>query len=189
MAIYFHPGRYRARIDKQAVVENKKGNPEVQLTIVILGRYANDTEVIPCTEGYQRTVFMTLSPLTIGTETKPGWVLQTLQSLGFNAQSFGQLDPAHEQACDLTGQEVDAVCQTNSYNGQDREKWSVRRPGGGGNAPGKPLERKGLKALDTKYGKVLKAVNKNAPPPADDANPDTPPGEDKPTPTEANIPF
>ncbi len=166
MATYYDEGRYLARITNQTFGENKNGNPEVQLTIKPVGQYAEqDKKVYEISDGTarERTIYLTLTEATIGSLDKPGWVLQTLNFLGFRGESFRELDPAEEGHHSFVGLEVDALCQHKEWNGNNQERWSILRPNGT-KAEVKRLEKKSIRGLDAKYGKLLKKLAKDVPP-------------------------
>ena len=169
MAAFYENGKYQALIVGQSLGENTMGNPEVQLRIKPIGIYDRTGEVSNFDGPYERTIYLVLTDATLGTPDKPGWVMQLLQFLGFNGTSFSQLDPAHPQAIDFTNKEVDAVCQVETYEGKDREKWNILR-GGSNNSPAKPLPNKAIRGLDAKFGKLLKSF-RGIPAPNSQANP------------------
>ena len=185
MSVYHEQGKYKVLIAGQQLGENKRGNPEVQLVIQPLGYFTRQGLEELATD-FTRTIYLTLTPQTVGTEGKPGWVLETLRYLGFNGTSFAELDPRHPNHINLTGQEVEALCNHNTHQGKQREDWSILRPRNG--APIKELEKKGLRALDAKFGKVLKATAAKAAarePTAAEAPADGAPAEND----NDNIPF
>jgi hypothetical protein len=150
----YEEGKYKARITGQTIGENKKGNPEIQLYIQPIGYYTPQGLEAGSYQ-WERTVFLTLTDKTIGTEKDPGWIMKLLWFLGFEGKSFAQLDQDHEQPHSFVGQEVDALCQHDNYQGKAIEKWSILT--GGAQRPAvKALANKGLRALDAKFGKVLK---------------------------------
>lgn len=157
MAAFYEPGKYRVRVTKQQFGENKNSNPELQLAIKPIGIY--EGEEPSDMEGlYDRTIFLTLTEGTLGTAEKPGWVMTTLLFLGFNGTSFAQLDPEHTKAISFVGKEFDARCDVEEYQGKEREKWNVLRPGTGSGGPAtKPIATKAVRALDAKFGKLLKS--------------------------------
>lgn len=160
MPAYYDRGKYRVKVVDQKLGENSKGNPEIQLVVQPLGIYAADGQVSTMHFPYTRTIFLVLTEGTIGTADQPGWVLLTLQYMGFNGKSFGDLDGSWK----CVGNEYDAICAHEEYEGKEREKWSIHRPASAGQGVAhKPLEKKGLRALDAKFGKVLKAVVNNTP--------------------------
>lgn len=165
MAVYFGEGRYRVRIESQAIAEGKKredgteGNPSLQIGIMPIGQYV-DNEIEEVHSLYGRTVYLPLTDGTIGTLDNPGWVLMTLRFLGWQGTSFSELDPNEQPCHSFVGLECDAICQHDEYQGKQREKWSIHRPRGQGEAIGKTLDKKGLKSLDAKFGKVLKSTAK-----------------------------
>lgn len=183
MAAFYTPGRYRVRIVGQVLAENKKGNPELQLKIQPIGYY-EQSEYVEHDFPYPRTVYLTLTEGTIGTPDKPGWIMELLRFMGFEGSSFGQLDPEAKDAVSFVGHEHDAICAVGDYEGREREKWSIYR-GGSGEAA-KPMEKKGIKALDAKFKALLKPKGKKE----KDAAPDQVPVAELATaPASQDIPF
>lgn len=168
MGVYHEEGKYRAKIVGQQLGENKHGNPELQLEIQLLAFYVQG-EPQTYHDDWTRTIFLPLTPGTLGTESKVGWVTETLHSLGFQGTSFSQLDPAQEDHHSFVELEIDALCRHSEFQGKRNEKWSVLRPGGN-KLPVKALEKKGLRALDAKFGKVLKSLGDKPKPVAADGS-------------------
>lgn len=151
MATYYEEALYDVKIISQQLRENNKGNPELVLGIKPF-RHADAGHNID--DGKPRAIYLTLTENTLGTPSNPGWVLQTLQWLGFTGTSFAQLDPEHPQAVLFEGKEVQALCKHEEYNGKENEKWSFWR--GRSNTAAKPVEKKTIRALDSKFKSLLK---------------------------------
>lgn len=77
MAAYYESGKYKARVTNQALVTNNKGNPEFKLVIKPIA-FVIEGQENPFEGDYNRTIYLTLTDATLGTPTKPGWVMQTL---------------------------------------------------------------------------------------------------------------
>jgi hypothetical protein len=172
MGVYNEAGKYRASIIKAEVTEakNDKHTPQVELTLDLIGIYdpKSNNELYECHKGnYPPVIYMSITDATMGTESEPGWVADTLAFLGFdgNFNNIGNLAP----------QEIDVLCQyekkTVGKEGQ-REKWSVLRPG----RRAQPVESKGIRGLNAKFSKSVKAAAKNkAEAPASKPQPAAPP--------------
>jgi hypothetical protein len=167
MSVYFDEGKYRVRIENQAISEGKKredgteSNPSIELQIMPIGKYEQN-ELESVYAQYGRTIFLPLSEGTIGTAENPGWVLLTLRYLGWKGESFAELDPSNSPCHSFVGVECDAICQHDEYQGKQKEKWSIFRPRQQGEGYGKPIDKKGLKTLDAKFQKALRATTKFA---------------------------
>jgi hypothetical protein len=191
MAAFYDRGRYQGKIVNQILGENSKGNPELQLVVQPTAMYDEKGEPCKLSFPYSRTIYLVLTEATIGTPETPGWVVQTLNALGFNGKSFGELEPGQPDSWSCIGQAVDLRCDHDEYEGKEREKWSIARKPNTNGTPTKTLEKKSLRALDAKYGKVLKVLAETAPAPTAEPTP----GADAPLPpppagrTEAEIPF
>ena len=143
-------GLYRVRIDNQQLGESQNGNPQIVLTFTPLGQYdMKDNSLFTC-PSEARSAFMTITDNTID------FILETLRHLGFQGNSFAQLDPDTTGFHDFRGVECDAYCKHDEYEGKTKEKWNISR--GKVTLNVKPLEKKDLRALDAKFGKKLKAT-------------------------------
>ena len=152
MAITYQNGKYVGRITEQALGKSKKkGTPEIQIRFAVLGAV---DPVDP--EGHllqapigERTVY-----LYITTNTAE-YVLRDLGRLGFDGDSFSKIDPQVAGWCDLTGKEVEFECRSETYDGEEREKWQVASA-----IHSTPLDTKQVQELDALYGRQLKAASK-----------------------------
>lgn len=182
--VHYEEGNYKAEITGQALVSNKKGNPELQLVIAPTTFEAPNGEQEPVRKTYPRTIYLTMTDATLGTESNPGWVFQTLQHLGFNRPSFSALDPADDNHQSFVGQTIEVSCKHDEYNGQNREKWSIYRTGAT-KTQGEPMEKKAIRQLDTKFSKLLKSTaNDKSAPKSTEAGDNTPSSGD-----DQDIPF
>src|SRR5688572_33509657 len=94
---HYEEGKYKVRIRSQGIVESKKadGHPSVQFVVEVLGMYGRGTDYSEFLEGEpDRSIFLTLAPGTMGTPSKPGWVVETLLFLGWSGKSLADLDPS-----------------------------------------------------------------------------------------------
>lgn len=152
---YYDEGTYRCKLGRQLLAENNHGNPEVQIPCWPLAKMEQDQTETPVNADRPRTVFLTITEGTIGDASRPGWVLLTLQFLGFNGTSFGQLDPGEPNSISFEDKEVLCSCTHNEYNGKTTEKWAIVRPGS--QFQGKPAPKKAVRELDAKFSKLLKS--------------------------------
>lgn len=156
MSVHYDQGRYSARITGQTLAVNRSGNPELQLQITPYQFHRQDGPVQLGTD-WPRTVYLALTEATLGTTDRPGWVLSTLSYLGFAGTSFAELDPENPDHHSFIGRDVEARCTHDAYEGKEREKWTISRPGGSA-ATGGRIDKKGLRALDARFGKLLKTL-------------------------------
>jgi hypothetical protein len=161
MATHFEEGLYRCEIINQALVDGEQRSPSkttapsVQITIKPIGFYDSEGEYTEHDFGWDRTIYLYLTEDTVGKDaSKPGWVFETLRFLGFNAASFGLLDPSVEGACSFIGKQIDCLCRHEAYQGKNREKWSVFRPKEKKDLA--PAQTKTIRTLDAMFGKLLK---------------------------------
>lgn len=146
MPAKFEKGRYRIEIIGQTLTKNKNNNPEFQINFKFLGYYDANKELVESTcDDANRTVFLVLTPQTIGTPQSPGWVLSLLRELGFEGTSFAQLSLDHEDAFSLVGKQLDANCDLDMYQNKLREKWYLQT--GKGRPLAQPMNKQDLKSL------------------------------------------
>lgn len=144
MGIYYSQGPYLAEIIDQGLSQSGTGNPQIFLRIRVL----ESTDVNPITvEQYERTIYWTLTEKTIE------FTLDKLAQLGFKGTSFRQIDPLHQGHHSFIGQQIDAYCKVETYQGKEREKWDLSF--GGGGAP-EPLDDSETRKLDALFGRKLK---------------------------------
>lgn len=144
----YEAGRYKLKVVGAALGESSGGTPQVEVGIEVQGYY--DSQVGYMTvQGPQQIVYLALTEGTLGTPAQPGWVWQTLKDLGFQGPSFSDLQP-------LVGQVRDGELRYEEYDGKERGKWSIYRARG--SEPMRPLDRKATRAVDTKFGSLLKLM-------------------------------
>lgn len=160
-ALYYEPGRYWGKVTNQQLGVSGSGNAQIVITFRVLGKVNPadpDGDLLPCLNEYERSVFRTITDKTIE------WVQQDLEKLGFDGDSFGQIDLQHSHCCDLRGTELAFSCTHEAdnraeYAGVLRERWSIASDSGAPQV--KPLDSKALRQLDAMFGKSLKAIKKN----------------------------
>jgi hypothetical protein len=149
---YYAPGAYIGEVIAQGLTKNENtNNTQFVLRVKILGKPdASDPESMePVTYQYERTMWMSI------TEKTAERVVTDLRKIGYQANSFGPLDPSHAQHESFIGNQVDLYCKHEAdQHGQLREKWMISRQGGGMKIA--PLEAKDVRALDMLFGKALK---------------------------------
>ena len=148
--IYNSSGPYSVRIKSANLTEAKTGTPQVQIQMEILKYKGKDSH--PFTGRLDPICFLAITDQTMkGESGQGGWVKQTLEYLGFN----GDFDTINEQLIDI---ECDAFCSHEEFNGEDRERWTINRDDGQG-INTKPADKKKVRSLKTKYGKMFTQEN------------------------------
>lgn len=140
-------GKYRGRITDYGVTQSLAGQklPTVFVTFELVGRYDPETgEVEPCSPE-SRTYFKSISPRTID------WLLADLKTIGFDKPGLEYLDPEAPDAADLFGREIDIVCQHETYDGRDRERWSIHRE-----RTREKINRQSLARLDAQFSEKIR---------------------------------
>lgn len=149
MSITYAQARYRGRIVSQALSESSTGNTQFVLTFDVLGVYdPTQPEALLTTTPGQRSIFRSITEKTIE------YFLEDLKYLGFDKGTFGALDPASQNHHSFVGQEIDALCSHEEYNGAQKERWQLSR--GGGGLTLKPVDSKAVRSLDALFGAKLK---------------------------------
>lgn len=149
MAIHFSEGRYRVRVVSQCFSTTKSNSPQFVLRVTPVGFYNLERPggALEVCDSYERSIFLAITDKSID------YVVDKLAAIGFEGRSFSELDPEAANHVSLVGREFDAVCRHDAYEGVTREKWDVSTMT---TAPGSPLDKAGLRKLDTLYGAKLK---------------------------------
>lgn len=144
------PGRYRAKVLYHTMTVNSAGNPELRLNVL---PYAG-AEIPTLPPGYTPvpiTIFLTITPGTMGEPGRPGWVLETLKHLGFKSQDLTILDPSSDTPHVFTGREVQILGTEDEFKGKKRTRWNILR----NETESQPLATSALSALSSRYANVL----------------------------------
>jgi hypothetical protein len=150
----FEPGLYKARILKWQVGESAaKGTPQLVFTISPECRLIG-TEELPC-DPVERNVFLYFTDGTIERVNK------TLLALGYDRDSYDQLEPDHPDAFDFAGKEVKAEMKVEKYKEKDQERWELRV---GNGLEVKKMDRQGMSKLNATFGSKLKQAGLAKPP-------------------------
>jgi hypothetical protein len=166
----YKPGDYRGRIKDYRVSQSPVGrhHPTVFIAFDVIGRYDPATgELGPCEPG-TRTYTKAITPRTIG------WLLSDLKAIGYDKVGFTYLDPEAPGAVNLFGREIEVACVLETYEGRERERWSIRR-----GPPRTKLAQGNLEQLDAQFGEELKkafggGLTDAAPPTLRDPGDETP---------------
>ncbi len=151
---FYQSGRYACKITGQALGKAGTGNPQFVLRFQVFGLVdpQDPSRFIPAPQQYERTHYRTITEKTVP------YLLEDLKILGFDGDSFRDLDPGTEGFCDFRGKDVDMWCaHEQAQDGGEREKWSVARQGGG-EMKVDPLDSKKVRELDNLFGKQLKGL-------------------------------
>jgi hypothetical protein len=150
MSIFYSEGRYLCQGIGQGFNETANGNTQFLLNFKVLAM-ANELGIfVDCEKQYDRTMYQVINGNTIP------FAVDALRRLGFTGASFQMLSPDVEGFHDFANQEFEMWCSHSSYNGKDKENWSVAKGERGAFKIEKPLENKKLRALDNLFGQALK---------------------------------
>jgi hypothetical protein len=149
MKPFYDIGLYVGECIEQGLQKASTGTPQIVFKVKILGEPDGQGGYNPCTQQYQRTIYM---PLTAGTAS---FVTEALERIGFRGTSFAALDPSSPAFQDFKGEQFELWCAHKEYNGDYSEKWSIST-GGKSKADVVPLSKQEMRALDNLFGKNLK---------------------------------
>ncbi len=151
------PGKYKARIKKWGLAEsNTKKTPQLFFTCDVVGFYQKGSGEEKCHDmnSAERTVFRPITENTID------YVIQDVRKLGWTGAELAELNPDHPNAHDFSNQPIDLICEHETYQGKQTERWSFAFSGGG-ELTLSMLDKKGIGALQAHFGGKLKAGAKS----------------------------
>ena len=151
------PGKYHAKCLYHSFTVNSAGNPEIRLTVLPCQTPPGEPPLPTAYTPAPIITFMTITPATIGTADDPGWVLLTLQHLGFTSADLTLLDPDHEMAHSFTGIDVLILGTEDEYKGKKRTRWNILRS----STEASPIGQAALLALSIRYADALKCLRPN----------------------------
>lgn len=150
---HYQAGSYIGEVVAQALSKARTGNSQFVLRVKILGA-GSGTSYSRDQNQYERTIFMTITDGTID------YVANALETLGYNRQGFGPLDPSHPHHQSFVGQSVNLYCKHESdQSGNLRERWQVSKKPASKALDATPLDQKELHALDAKFGKAIRPAS------------------------------
>jgi hypothetical protein len=154
MPLYYNPGTYLGEITNHILGETKTGKPQLILQFMVqaMVNEADPANPLSCGDQYERTMYRVITDKTID------FVMEDLQRLGFQGNSFSELDLNTDVHQDFRGQKHEFYCQHREYNGKTHEDWGFAR----GAAVAKPLDTNSVRQLDAMFGKQLKAQSQAA---------------------------
>ncbi len=151
---FYQMGRYYGRITHQKIGETKKGDPQLILQFVVIGKVnptdVDGTTMLPVEAEFERTIFRTINDNTID------WLMQDLDTLGWYGQHWRDFDEGSSAFVSIVGTEHVFRCDHDEYEGTIREKWSVAGDG----LVVKPLADDKAKQLEALFGRHLQVRKK-----------------------------
>jgi hypothetical protein len=156
-APYYEQGAYVAEVTGQALGKAGTGTPQLVLRFKVIGKPdPHDATNYQSVQEYERTMFQAITLNTIN------FVLEGLKQLGYTDASFGPLDPSHPNHHSFVGKQIEVYCKhERDLSSNIRERWQLSR-----GAPAlkvDPLDSKGVRELDSLFGRALKGVATTAP--------------------------
>lgn len=153
MSETYKPGRYRGRMNRVTLgASNDKGTTQIAFEFTPIGMHGADG--LETCAADPRTIFRYLKDTTID------FVIQDLAALGYDRESFAEIDSDHTNAFPWAGIEFDCRLKYEEYKGKEKERWEFAR----GMQTGKPIEDKTIRELDAKYGAYLKGRSNGSQP-------------------------
>lgn len=143
MSTFYEQGAYRGEIVDQGLSQSSNGNPQIWLKFTVKESIDHPTETI---QSYDRLIYWTITEKTVG------FILDKLAALGFDGESWRQIDLNHINTQSFVGQLEDFYCKLETYEGVEREKWDLSYEG----SAIKPLDDGQARQLDALFGKKLK---------------------------------
>lgn len=143
MSTYYQQGAYKCEIVDQGLSQSSNGNPQIWLKIRALESIDDPALQI---QQHERMVYWTITEKTIE------FVLEKLDALGFDGESFRQIDLNNQHPQSFIGNVEEFYCQLETYDGKEREKWDLSR----GASAVKPLDETEARKLDALFGRKLK---------------------------------
>lgn len=156
MSTYYPQGFYQMEVTEQRLGKSSNGNPQWMVRGNIQQRIHDDGSTEPVERNYDRTIYRVITDKTIE------YLLEDLSALGCpGIEKYEQLDQDHPQAWDIRGQWIEVVCTYNTYQGNQREQWNIKRDREATALEVKPLDAKELRDLNNLFGKALKGLKAN----------------------------
>lgn len=183
-APYYEPGAYVGEVVEQGIAKAKStGTPQFVLRVRVIGKVdpKDASGYQPVTEN-ERSIYRAITDKTVE------YLMEDLKALGFTGASFAELQPGHLHHQSFVGNQIDLYCKHEpDLNGQMRERWNIDR----GAPKIESLDAKGMRELDSMFGKHLRAANPTPAKPKPVAKPQQ--QDDGPAPfgdiTDDDIPF
>jgi hypothetical protein len=144
---FYEVGVHVAEIVSHSLTKASTGNKQLVMRVKILGIPDGDSYA-PHRYQYERTIFWTITEKTVP------FIVEKLQTLGFQGTQFSQLDPAHPDHISMKGQQVDLWCKHEpGQDGEMRERWDISNSGLAREVA--PLNAKETRELDALFGRAL----------------------------------
>lgn len=151
---FYAPGRYVCEMTDQALGKASTGTAQIVWRFRVLETETGDQLAAQ----YERTIYRSVTDKTMP------YVLEDLRTLGFNRDSFAEIDPSTPGYQSFKGVQFTAFCthEEDQRNGGWRERWGIANSGA---FEVTPLEKGKVRELDALFGKQLKTLKTGAAPP------------------------
>jgi hypothetical protein len=122
----YAPGKYTCKIKEYGWCKAQTGTPQFFIQFVVIGKYDKDGRVVDCPH-FERTFYRAISRKSEEARKTCVTMLKAdLAVLDIKVERPAQLDPQQEGAVDLYDKEIDMHLTFEVYNGQTKERWSLR---------------------------------------------------------------
>lgn len=139
---YYPKGNYKGTIIEQALSENDKGTAFVALKVRVDGQPTG-------MEDYERTITLYI------TDSAVPYTVEKLRSLGYDRQSWKDIDPATSNYFNFVGIEASLYCKHEAGEKGTFEKWDISTPRAGKAL--EPIAANKVRQLDMMFGNALKS--------------------------------
>ncbi len=146
----FTPGKYRIRLNRAALGKSKeKGTPCADFFFDPLGMVdpTRPDELVAC-PAYECKVTRYITANTID------YLVADLQKLGYDRDTFDQIDSNHPQAFPWSGLECSATCRDEEYDGKTFSRWNFDW----GAYSASAIDNSEVSKLNALFGKALKGL-------------------------------
>jgi len=146
---HYERGNYRCRITSQGLGKSREKKTDYFfIEFLPVAKIRPDGSESLCESGYKRNYDRFL------TENTKEYALGDLDFLGFEGNSFGQINLDHPQCFNMTGMEIEMYC-THEVNGENTyERWHLNTGGGGREII--PATQNDVRKLDALFGSDLR---------------------------------
>lgn len=144
---FYDVGVHVGEVVSHYLTKASTGNKQLVMKVKILGIPEGDSYLAHHFQ-YERTIFWTITEKTVR------FVVEKLQTLGFEGTQISQLDSSHPNHISMKGQQVDLWCKHEpGLDGAMRERWDISNVAMAREVV--PLSAKETRELDALFGKAL----------------------------------
>lgn len=143
----FTAGYYVGHIQKWNLSEAGTGNPQFVINFIPAYKKGPKGAKEECPND-PRSVYRVITDKTIE------YFANDLKALGYDRDTFDDLDPTSPNAFNFEGIEIEVRMKLETYDGRERERWELAMV----KTEIKPLERQGISALNAQFANKLREL-------------------------------